>query len=85
MTQSEPTEFSKNGVFHSKGAVIAFSNWLNLNVNPTVQAETKRGLIVTNFGTLQLYAILRHYYRKYIKIEFLIIFYSRKFWTSNAI
>ena len=38
---------------------------------------------MTNLGTLQLYAILRHYYRKYIEIEFLKIFYLRKFWTSK--
>ena len=31
------------------------------------------------------HAISRHYYRKYIEIEFLKIFYLRKYWTSNAI
>ena len=31
LTQSEPTKFSKNGVFHSRGVVIAFSNYLKLN------------------------------------------------------
>ena len=37
LTKSEPTEFSKNGVFHSKGVVIAFSNYLKLNANlPTI-------------------------------------------------
>ena len=30
ITQSEPTEFSKNGVFHSKAAVIIFSNCSDL-------------------------------------------------------
>ena len=30
-------------------------------------------------------ATLGHYYRKYIEIEFLKIFYLRKFWTSNEI
>ena len=85
ITQSEPTEFSKNGVFHSKGVVIAFSNYLKLNANPTLHSAYIMLRSITNFGTLQLYAILRHYYRKYIEIEFLKIFYLRKFWTSNAI
>ena len=30
MTQTEPTEFSKNGVFHSKAVVITFSNCLDI-------------------------------------------------------
>ena len=85
ITQSEPTEFSKNGVIHSKVEVIAFSNCLKLNANPTLHRVLYLFYAVTNFGTLQLYAILRHYYRKYIEIEFLKIFYLRKFWTSNAI
>ena len=36
ITQSEPTEFLKNGVFHSKGVVIAFSNYLKLIANHTL-------------------------------------------------
>ena len=39
-TQSEPTEFSKNGVFHSKTVVITFSKCLNLNPNPTLSYAT---------------------------------------------
>ena len=32
IAQSEPTGFSKNGVFHSKCVVIAFSNYLKLTI-----------------------------------------------------
>ena len=35
-TQSEQMVFSKNGVFHSKGVVIAFSTYLKLNAKPTL-------------------------------------------------
>ena len=38
LTQSELKEFLKNGVFHSKGVVIAFSNYLKLNANPTLHS-----------------------------------------------
>ena len=34
LTQSEPMEFSKNGVFHSKSVDIIFSKWSNSNTNP---------------------------------------------------
>ena len=80
ITQSEPTEFSKNGLFHSKGVVIAFSNYVQLIANPVLHSVEETVHKVTNFGKLQLYANLSHYYRKYIEIEFLKIFY-----LSNAI
>ena len=34
ITQSEPTEFSKNGVFHSKGVVIAFFKLFKIKCQP---------------------------------------------------
>ena len=37
ITQSEPTEFSKNGVFHSKAVVITFTKCLYFNLYPTLQ------------------------------------------------
>ena len=52
ITQSEPTEFSNNGVFHSKGVVIAFSNCLKLNANPTQHGGHAVLYSETNFGTL---------------------------------
>ena len=41
LTQSEPTEFSKNGVFHSKGVVIAFSNYLKSIANLIIFVQPK--------------------------------------------
>ena len=41
INQSEPTEFSKNGVFHSKGVVIAFSNCFKLNANPALHFDIR--------------------------------------------
>ena len=36
ITQSKPTEFSTNGLFHSKAVVITSSKCLNLNKNLTL-------------------------------------------------
>ena len=36
ITQSEPSEFSKNGVFHSKAEVINLLKCLNLYPDPTL-------------------------------------------------
>ena len=85
ITQSEPSEFSKNGVFHSKAAVITFSNCLNLNPVPILHGLNFSCKWHIKFGILQLYANLRHYYRKYMEIEFIKNFCLRKFWSSNAI
>ena len=52
ITQSEPIELSKNGVFYSKGVVIAFSNYLKLNANPTSRLASY--CIMADLETLQL-------------------------------
>ena len=75
LIQSEHTEFSKNGVFHSKTVVITFSKCLNLNPNPTLQHA-----IFTNFRIeIMESTTLRHYkpllqkiYRNRIPEKFLI-------------
>ena len=74
LRKSESTEFSKDGVFHSKTVVCTFSKCLNINPTPTLDASGR------NFG---LCNFTLHYYRKYIEIEFLKSFYLQKFLTSN--
>ena len=81
--QSEPTKFSKNGVFYSKAVVITFSNCLNQN--PILTTHILRQVSCGLVSIMQLCAILRHFCRKYIEIEFLKNFYLRKFLSSNDI
>ena len=52
LSQSEPMEFSKNGLFQSKGEVIIFAKWSSWNPNP-------EGLLITTGEVLNI-ATLHH-------------------------
>ena len=75
LTQSEPTGFSKNGVFHSKGVVIAFSNCLKVNANPTLQLdviELNRNKFWNTATLRQFTPLLQKIYRNRIPENFLL-------------
>ena len=65
ITQSEPTEFSKNGVFQRKCVVITFSNYLNLSPNHALHRAFFGMPVKLESWTMQLYDILGNYCRKY--------------------
>ena len=66
--QSEPMEFSKNGILHIKGVVSFFQMIILLSQSyPCMLPLCHNG--IEKCKTLRLYTILRCYCKKYIEIE----------------